>query len=285
MVGIGVFNLPQFRPHPGDSAEGALVEPDLRAETSPSALAPAQPLDLAVDGQRVALGTSDGTRDERPTTTLATAETTAHEREASDHRAPPAEHATETQELERGSAGELAIAELAPSQTAGRVEDGPLPDVSAGAAEQQATVLAPSIATTSPAPTSSARAPAMPRSTYEEVEPPTTSLADVMPPAIHRQARALAAAGRCDEAVPRYRTLLADHPDYADAPRAMIELADCDRRLGRLDEAERWLSRAESFPSVSADARRARSRITAERRALDRPSAIDSLAPSAASAH
>lgn len=296
MVGIGIFNLPQFRSHEGADPDGVLVEPDVRAELGPSALDPADPLELDVDPrtQRVALGSGeheaptedDPTRDRRPTTTIASA--TAQDETSATHEerrpTPPTTHdATDTAEaiaLEQRPAPApegLAVAEIAPHDGLGRVEDGPLPDLGqAGtSSEGSAVVLAPApmVAPHPSAPTTPSAAtgvrPVAPA--YDEVEPPTSGLAAAMPAAIHRQARALAAAGHCDEALPRYRALLTDHPDYADAPRAMLELADCDRRLGRFGDAERWLTRAETFPSVSADARRLRTQVATARRAAERP--------------
>lgn len=275
MVGIGVFNLPQFRAHEGGDADGALVEPDVRAELGPSALAPADRLDLDVDTrtQRVALGGSAvGTavvaHDERPTTTIAQAEA-PHEQALQERSVTRALEAQGMAESEPAGVEQLAAVDLGAGSAVGRVEDGPLPDVAASP-EQAAVVLAP----TTPPPVMASPSPTAARSagtttSRDEVEPPSTSPAGIMPAAIHRQARGLASAGHCDEAVPRYRALLTDHPDYADAPRAMIELAECDRRLGRLDDADHWLVRAETFPSVAADARRARVQITAARRAAD----------------
>lgn len=291
MVGIGLYNVPHFRSR--DGADGALVEPDMHAEMGPSALEPAQPLELAVDPrtQRVALGAGEHTeaqaeaRDQRPTTTLAV---------AADHSARAAARPTAatpgvaTRTATATTEDALAVTDLAPSDTAGRVEEGPLPDVAA-APEQPAIVLAPSTtpssSTRSSAPSVASRSAASPY--REEVAPTTPSAAALLPAAILRQARALASAGHCDEAVPRYRTLLAEHPDDADAPRAMIELAECDRRLGRLDDAERWLVRAEAFPSVSAEARRERTRVATEQRAVDRAASTSgaSATPPAASSY
>jgi hypothetical protein len=275
MIGIGVYNLPHFRSGGRSDGhdDGALVEPDVHAELGPSPLAPAEPLRLDVDPrtQRVALGTEAGDdqdqQDERPTTAHAEADV------ARTTVRPPATMAA------RAAAPIVApdvVAEIAPSDTVGRVEEGPLPEV-VSAPEQPAVVLAPpSAGLAAPrAPSASSPPPA------EEVAPTTPSAAALLPAAILRQARALASAGHCDEAAPRYRSLLADHPDFADAPRAMLELAECDRRLGRIDEADRWLARAEAFPSVSAEARRARSRIDAEQRAYDR--SVDSVDDRAAS--
>jgi hypothetical protein len=277
MVGIGLFNLPQFRSHEGTGADGALVEPDVHAEMG-SALDPAAPLDLDVDPrtQHVTLGgeqagaLGDPTHDVRPTTTLAQTETD-HATERTAER-PPVVHETAAADTAEASdrIDELALAEIPASDGVGRVEDGPLPDVPGGAEAQTGIVMPSQRPSTTPM---AVRPPATRSgSTYDDmVAPPSTSPAGIMPAAIHHQARALASAGHCDEAVPRYRSLLAEHPDYADAPRAMIELAECDRRLGRLDDADRWLTRAETFPSVSADARRERVRVSAERRAVDRP--------------
>ena len=292
MVGIGIFNLPQFRSREGADPDGALVEPEVRAELGRSALDPADPLELDVDPrtQRVALGSSEHAadpaeeaRDERPITTIAQAAAPSDERRAAahlTHDTPQDQAAAAPDEL----AGALAVTDVAPSDGVGRVEDGPLPDVAASP-EQPAIVMAPSAA-----PSAAPRAPSVPtaRSTpsspayaLDQVDPPSTSAALILPAAIHRQAQALATSGHCDQAVPRYRSLLAEHPDYADAPRAMIELAECDRRLGRLDDADRWLIRAESFPSVSADARRARVRIATEQRAVDHAGSSSSGASAA----
>ncbi len=296
MIGIGVFNLPQFRARDGASTDGALVEPDVRAELGPSALDPAAPLQLDVDPrtQRVALGTGehvedeDPSRDVRPTTTIAAPPDSPAAPPPSALAHAPARAETPASEVAQDTTAPeaLAVTDVAPSDGIGRVEDGPLPELAAGT-EQTAVVLAPPTPG-APAPSaglgSTHRAPTTPRTapSSDEVEPPSASPVGMLPAAIHRQARSLASGGHCDQAVPRYRTLLAEHPDYADAPVAMMELAECDRRLGRLDEADRWLARAEAFPSVSADARRARTRIAVEQRAVDRASS-PSAAPSSTS--
>lgn len=63
--------------------------------------------------------------------------------------------------------------------------------------------------------------------------------------------------------------LLTRHPRYSDAPRAMLELAECERRLGHLSSAETWLTRAARSPSVAREAERQLARVRAERRASD----------------
>ena len=58
----------------------------------------------------------------------------------------------------------------------------------------------------------------------------------------------------------------------------MIELAECQRRMGRIEAAEHSLERATRFPSVRTEAERALSRIRMEYRAPQ-------LAPSSAAEH
>jgi hypothetical protein len=308
MVGIGVYNLPQFRGTHGPDPDGDLVEPDIRAELGPSALEPAQPLPLQVDPrtQRVALGTEgepspedvETTHDERPTTTIVPQPAT--ETEVAHAEVRP-HHETDAVEPTRSAdEGVLAQLDIAEGTGAGRVEDGPLPDLAGATGSSTAVVIAPSTSPAPPPPVSPSISPAMPAPSSglgrtasrpstsattgdDMVAPPSTSPAAMMPAAILRQARALADAGHCDQAVPRYRTLLAEHPDMPEAPQAMLELAECDRRLGHLDEADRWLARAETFSSVSAEARRARVRVRAQRDALDHASMDMEAADQAAS--
>ncbi|MFO0680594.1 MAG: tetratricopeptide repeat protein [Sandaracinus sp.] len=291
VLGIGLFNLPALRSHDELEGEGTLVEPSGQVALGPS-LDPAAPLEIDVDAQRqrVALRTEGesaqevGARDVRPTTTVVAEATPT----SADRPTTHADHGVrEATSEERSSAADessaLAALVIPPSSGTGRVEDGVLPDItSETAGSTTASVYGPG---TTPAPPAMAPSrsgvTAPPPVPTEEVEPGTPSPAGLLPAAIHRQARALASAGHCDQAIPRYRSLLTTHPDYADAPRAMIELADCDRRVGQLDEAARWLARAETFPSVSADARRERARLETARAASAR-AATDVVERSAA---
>jgi len=74
--------------------------------------------------------------------------------------------------------------------------------------------------------------------------------------ALHRLARNQRSAGDCGQAVQQYTRLLSRFPRYGQAPQAMIELAGCYRRLGRLSEARTWLTRAQRHTAVAAIARR-----------------------------
>jgi hypothetical protein len=296
MVGIGLWYVPQLRWRQGGDPDGLMVEPDTTGEIGPSTgVEPAEPLALGVDPhtQRVELETERGAeeRDVRPTTELATAEhatTTAP-------LAPSVPHARTTPTAaDEGADSEdvVAVTDVVSGEALGRVEEGALPELATTTSET-AIALAPpppstdatdvyrtapmvaQMPTTSPPP-SSPRAPSTaPRSMEaDDVAPPSDSAAALLPNAIHRQARSLASAGRCGEAIPRYETLLRDHPEYADAPRAMLELGECQRQLGRLDAAASWIARAERFPSVSADARRARVRLEAQVEASERAEAM-----------
>ena len=53
-----------------------------------------------------------------------------------------------------------------------------------------------------------------------------------------------------------YERFLARSFKHPDAPIAMLEVADCYRRVGRLADAQRWLERATKSPRVAAAARR-----------------------------
>jgi len=95
----------------------------------------------------------------------------------------------------------------------------------------------------------------------DEVAPPEMDGAALLPAALLEQARALARAGRQREAAARYEAWIERHPAVAEAPRAMLELADTYRRLGQLDRARSWLDRAAEHRSVEREARRERVRL------------------------
>lgn len=83
--------------------------------------------------------------------------------------------------------------------------------------------------------------------------------ADPSGAAVHAQARAMAAAGRCLEALEAYSSLLQRTPPYSDLGHVWLEMADCQQSLGRVAAARASLERAahSTAPSVAAEARRA----------------------------
>jgi hypothetical protein len=271
MVGIGLWYVPQLRWQDRADPDGTIVEPDVHAEVGSPALVPAEPLDLDLDprSRRVALGTGADEEvpaapqgDERPHTEIAATERPTHRSEA-EPTAPPS--------LADEGSEAVAVMEIAPSTAVGRVEDGPLPDTTTPTTESaivaQAETSRVAVAPTrpsAPAPTASSS----PRSLQEGMARPDLPTADgLMPTAIYRQAQAQATSGHCDQAAPRLRALLAEHPEFADAPRAMLTLAECERRMGHLDRADSLLAQAEGYPSVSGEARRARARVQTAMRA------------------
>jgi hypothetical protein len=111
----------------------------------------------------------------------------------------------------------------------------------------------------------------------DEVAPPDMDGETLLSAALLEQARELARAGREREAAARYEAWIERHAAAAEAPRAMLELADTYRRLGRLDRARSWLDRAGEHHAVEGEVRRERLRLdTAEaaRAHADEPSAI-----------
>ncbi len=101
----------------------------------------------------------------------------------------------------------------------------------------------------------------------------------LIPSALHHLARSQRAAQNCPAAVRSYERLLRQHASYSGAPEAMIEVAACHERLGRLSEARRWLERARSRPSVAARANRQLAVIAQRERAR---SVVPAAAPASA---
>jgi len=87
------------------------------------------------------------------------------------------------------------------------------------------------------------------------VTAPSPDARGLVPSALHHIAQSYRAGGSCGPALTRYEDLLRRFPGYGQAPQAMMEAADCYRRLGQLSAARRWVSRAQSY-SATADAAR-----------------------------
>jgi TolA-binding protein len=107
----------------------------------------------------------------------------------------------------------------------------------------------------------------------------------LVPSALHHLARSYRRANRCNMAAPQYRALMSRFPRYSGTPRAMIELADCYRQLGRLSDARATLEQAQRHASVAAEARRELLHIRQMERAarrMDRMEADEAAAAEAA---
>jgi TolA-binding protein len=106
----------------------------------------------------------------------------------------------------------------------------------------------------------------------------------LVPSALHHLARSYRRANRCNLAAPQYRSLMSRFPRYSGTPRAMIELADCYRQLGRLSDARATLEQAQRHASVAAEARRQLLHIQQMERAarrMDRMEADEAAAEAA----
>lgn len=130
--------------------------------------------------------------------------------------------------------------------------------------------------------------PSYPRSTSASAPPPSApsgagsaygadsvqgpSRYDVRPDALHRRARNFASAGACRDAVREYQTLLRSFPRYDQQGQAMIEMAECQRRLDQLVAARSTLLAVErSYPTVAPEARRRRVHVEQMQRARSAP--------------
>ncbi len=101
---------------------------------------------------------------------------------------------------------------------------------------------------------------------------------DILPNSVHQLARSYRQQNDCQNAVTHYQDLLQRFPSYAQLPQAMIEAADCQRRLGRLRQARTLLERAQRYASTRATASRELQRIETLERASRRraaPAAVD----------
>ncbi len=117
------------------------------------------------------------------------------------------------------------------------------------------------------------------------VQRPGADAARLLPSAMHHQARSERAVGSCGAAVRTYEGLLARYPAYSGRPEAMIEAADCYRRLGQLSAARRHLERASQVPSVASRAQQELTRLAMAERAADRqPASATSVAAEPAEA-
>ncbi len=106
----------------------------------------------------------------------------------------------------------------------------------------------------------------------------------LVPSALHHLARSYKRANRCNLAAPQFRSLMSRFPRYSGTPRAMIELAECYRQLGRLSDARATLERAQRHASVAAEARRQLLHIRQMERAarrMDRMEADEAAAEAA----
>lgn len=120
-------------------------------------------------------------------------------------------------------------------------------------------------ASPAPSPTAGARAEQAERGYAAADEEESAEASDeTVAVSMHRLAENLRRQDRCASAVSHYESLLSRFPDYERGPQAMVELADCYRRIGRLEQARRWVTRAQRNRSTSAVATRLLRQIEAD---------------------
>lgn len=316
MVGLGLWSIPSLR---GRGAPiGTAVLPDTAGEVGPSTggLEPAEPLAFDFDPRTRRLepiGDEQATREggSIPAARPAPVADRGGPRvtvpiEPARERAPRREQAPEGaddegDEEERALALAEVEAELGPGDSLGGSHEEPTPAAQAqsrAAASATASVERQSPVAALPQPHQSAeRAPiasSTPRYQYQQpsqddgVARPQPDGDTLVATALHRQARAAAARGAHADCVRQYEMLAARHPSYGESGRALVELAECQRRLGQLTAAARTLERAQQHASVRADATRELARVRMAERAaeveLDQPAAeAAGRAPSTAS--
>jgi hypothetical protein len=307
MIGIGLWSAPRLRHAEDRSTSGAVLEPDPDGEAGPSAgLTPAEPLRMGRDrsGRLVPVDPSGSVIDPRsnePGEPIADGEWRARRpRTPADGTAPrvagtttPRAHgsdvapssvaATDERAAGERAAGEgAAIAaeseaaladlahDLAPGESVGT-------GASAGVAEERPS--GSQVAATEPPRAAdgvaSVEVPAS-RLDSADVEAPRVDTPRALASALHQRARDAARRGAHAECVTQYGALLEAHPTYGERGRALIELAECQRRLGRIDAAGRSLEQARRYPSVRADAERELARVRVEQRAAEHAPSVSS---------
>ncbi len=102
---------------------------------------------------------------------------------------------------------------------------------------------------------------------------------ELLPSAQHHLARSHRQRGACAAAVNHYERLFQRYPAYGLLPQALIEAADCYRRVGRYSEARAHLHRAAGYNSTSAAARRELTRLDTIERAARRQNTINRAQP------
>jgi len=279
--------------------------PGPRPANETTALAPAEPLQLEHDPRTGRVVTREGGAEPPPhddgTSTPGT-RTAPVRLTAPDPEQPPPELLAEIERVvpaaDDDGAGTVESDSLPEMPSAaGAYEGGSLPAITApialapasGTGTGSTTPSSPRLATTpSPAPVAPPPSAWVPGVRSGETSPRSEADALVGGPrgdelaaaALHGQARQLAVAGRCADAVGRYEQLQSRYPAYPESARASVELADCMRRIGRVSQARAALDRASRSP-VTAVAQSARRQLL-EMDAADRAAAEPAEAATAA---
>ncbi|MFW6067671.1 MAG: zf-HC2 domain-containing protein [Myxococcota bacterium] len=259
VVGIGLLYLPDLRRRPGLQGEPVL-EPDPQGEAAPTA-APAETPEQATgptgEGEEAPAEEPRARAgdDDSPAAREAEASPPAAARKAGGEAqrkkkparqraaAPKRSRSAESPSAEAdGRGAPLAESQAFEGESAGTARGAPSGgNVSASGADGQEA------------------APAADRSAADT--PRTAPRDDVL-----ARARRERASGDCRAALSGYERFLGSTPRHPERSKAMLEVADCYRRVGRDDRARHWLRLASREPDTAAIARQ-RLRAMAEEEA------------------
>jgi hypothetical protein len=244
VVAIGVWYLPDLRLEP-DLRAGPVMHPGVEGEPAPSAEA--------------ATAIQEPTEAEAP---LAKAEADAP---APGPAAAPLEERAWRKRRQPGAfeGGRGAGAATRDESRRKEVAASPRPReplADRAVMAEQAPAAAPAPARSASAAQRASSEPLLGLSGNDEVAAapdPLRSHAD----ALMALARAQKDAGDCKRAVETYEAFLGAHRQHRLAPHAMLEAADCWLRLGKVERARHWLTKAARLPQTSREARAALQRL------------------------
>jgi TolA-binding protein len=262
MVAVGLWYVPQLRQRPEAVGSTVTHSSFVKSEPSSDRLKPAEPLDLAIDkrsGRIHPKGVEPLTvntlrRDSSaPAEKLLAAE--AEKAVAADVSAERSRPRTGVPALENAQGKGLVALPMAPSE---------------------AKAIAPASSDTAPqksAETESVSAiydRAISRfrnGNYEEAIKDLSHIADqseastFQRKAILYLGRSYRDSGRCELAIPPYRKLIARYPITPEGGDAMVEAANCYRRMGEPEQADKLIERASQHPWLTPRARRELNRL------------------------
>jgi TolA-binding protein len=111
---------------------------------------------------------------------------------------------------------------------------------------------------------------------------PDDATRELVPNALHRLAASHKRNNNCEAAIPHYEALVERFPRYGGLSTALMELAECYRTSGRLDDANQTLRRAGTYRSTQDRARIEQRRLEEMNRARRAPAPAESVAPQVA---
>lgn len=276
VVAIGLWYVPEEReshemlgqtvvaPDPEGRAVATTADEDFREELRE------EPETIAAPASAGVLAQADG----RAPARVATRATAS--RDVEDVRAPE----PDPRAVDDNIAARENVERVAEEQNRGDRDQVAMDELRARAGLEYAPSAAaerPSAGTAAPAePVAVAARPAQPTPARQEGGQPTEEL---VPAALFSLARRHRENDACPTATQHYEDLIRRFPDAPQVPQALVEAADCFRRMGSTTRARELLERAERYASTRAVATRELRRLETLRAARRRaaPSAVDSF--------